>query len=132
LQASLFTRNERAGDRNSQDLRAADHTDADASARIVRADEQRIGLAAAKKHLADTGPWALSKDPEAIPRVHAILHSTVVTLPALGRELIPFLPGTAEAILQALATPADRGPILFSKDRLPRDRARAEPPTKPA
>jgi methionyl-tRNA synthetase len=77
-------------------------------------------VAAANKHLADTAPWALAKNPEATPRVRAILHHVAVALEAISRGLLPFLPGTAEAILRALATPAERAPILFPKGGLGR------------
>jgi methionyl-tRNA synthetase len=89
-------------------------------------------VAAANKHLADTAPWVLSKDPEATPRVHAILHHAAVALRAIGRALLSFLPGTAAAILQAVATPADRGPILFPKDRRLPGHAADDAPRKPA
>jgi methionyl-tRNA synthetase len=73
-------------------------------------------VGAANKHLADTAPWTLAKDPESRPRLLAILHHATYALGAIGRELVPFLPRTAEAILQALAAPAERSPILFPKD----------------
>jgi methionyl-tRNA synthetase len=71
---------------------------------------------AANKHLADTAPWTLAQDPKNGRRVHAILHHAAFALGAIGRELVPFLPRTANAVLKALATPAERSPILFPKD----------------
>ena len=113
-------------DRSGEDLaaRAADLDRAidEAIARFAPDDALRAiwtVVGAANKHLADTAPWALAKDPRATPRVHAILHHTVVALRAIGLGLVPFLPSTAEAILQALATPAERAPILFPKERVP-------------
>jgi methionyl-tRNA synthetase len=70
---------------------------------------------ATNKHLADTAPWALARDPGSRPRVLAVLHHAVGALSAIGCELVPFLPGTAEAILQAIANPAEGAPILFPK-----------------
>jgi methionyl-tRNA synthetase len=71
---------------------------------------------AANKHLADTAPWTLARDPRSRPRVLAILHHATCALSAIGGELVPFLPRTAEAILRALARPADGSPILFPKN----------------
>jgi methionyl-tRNA synthetase len=76
-------------------------------------------VAAANKHLADTAPWALSKSPASVPRAHAVLYHVAVALRAIGRGLVPFLPAAAEAILEALASPAAASSrtVLFPKDR---------------
>ncbi len=71
---------------------------------------------AANKHLADTAPWALAHDPASRPRLLAILHQATRALGAIGRELGPFLPRTAAAVLDALRSPADPSPILFPKE----------------
>ena len=71
---------------------------------------------AANKHLADTAPWALAKEPGRVARVQAILAHAADALNAVGRELAPFLPGTSETLLRALAHPGERSPILFPKE----------------
>jgi methionyl-tRNA synthetase len=72
-------------------------------------------VSAANKHLADTAPWALPKDPESAPLVEAILHHSAVALRAIARALVPFLPRTAAAITTALADPGRPAPTLFPK-----------------
>jgi methionyl-tRNA synthetase len=74
--------------------------------------------AAANKHLADTAPWALAKDPDGAPRIQAILHHTTVALDAIARALAPLLPTTASSIAAALADPGRPAPILFPKREL--------------
>ncbi|HEY2510740.1 MAG TPA: methionine--tRNA ligase [Polyangiaceae bacterium] len=71
---------------------------------------------AANKHLAETAPWALAKEPGNEARVLAVLAHATSALGAIGRELAPFLPGTSTAILRALAHPGERSPILFPKE----------------
>jgi methionyl-tRNA synthetase len=86
-------------------------------------------VAAANRHLADTAPWALAAQrdsgsrtlEESGPkrergaRVQAILYHAAFALNAIGRALVPFLPTTANAVLEAIADPERPAPILFPK-----------------
>jgi methionyl-tRNA synthetase len=82
-------------------------------------------VTAANKHLAQTAPWSLARDPESAPLVRAILHHTTLALGAVARALVPFLPTTAKAIVAALAAPAGPTPILFPKKERERDGAQS-------
>jgi methionyl-tRNA synthetase len=75
-------------------------------------------IAAANKHLAETAPWALAKQIDCGARVQAILHHTALALGAIGRSLVPFLPATANAIVEAIGSPERPVPILFPKKDL--------------
>jgi methionyl-tRNA synthetase len=110
-----------------------EHEVNDALERFAPDDALRViwaVIAAANKHLADTAPWALAKQSGFAARVQAILYHTAFTLAAVGRALVPFLPTTANAIIEALAS-AERGaPILFPKDglgQIPSNRIAGEP-----
>jgi methionyl-tRNA synthetase len=72
-------------------------------------------ISAANRHLADTAPWALAKDPTRADSVEAILAHTASALRAIARALVPFLPTTAKAIEAALADVAVPLPVLFPK-----------------
>jgi methionyl-tRNA synthetase len=72
-------------------------------------------VAAANKHLADTAPWTLAKDPARGDEVRAILHHTAGAIGAIGRSLRPFLPSTAAAIRRALDAPEEAHGVLFPK-----------------
>lgn len=70
---------------------------------------------AANKHLAETAPWRLAKDPRTAPSARAILDDVELALTCIARALAPFLPGTSRAIAEALSDPRRPAPILFPK-----------------
>lgn len=91
--------------------RVSDALDRLAPDEALRAIWDVVG--AANKHLGNTAPWTLAKDPANAQRVQAVLERTRVALDAIARALVPLLPSTARRITEALASrPA---PILFPK-----------------
>ena len=104
--------------------------DAQVDAAIARlAPDEALGaitrvVDAANKHLAETAPWALAKEPANAAQVLAVLAHTASALDAIGRALAPFLPATSEAILRSLSHPGDGSPILFPKATGGRETAR--------
>ena len=79
-------------------------------------------IGAANKHLADTAPWAVAKEPGGVLRARRIIEQAAFALDAVARALAPFLPVTARTIATALEDPTAPCPILFPKERLPGDR----------
>jgi methionyl-tRNA synthetase len=72
-------------------------------------------VAAANKHLAETAPWTLAKDPARGDEVRAVLHHAARALGAIGRALRPFLPRTAAGIQRAIDAPEQAQGVLFPK-----------------
>jgi len=78
-------------------------------------DEQMVELAfnkalqtiwslvgAANKYIDDTAPWALAKDPADRPRLGAVMYNLIEAVRVIALLVGPFMPGTAEKILQTL------------------------------
>jgi methionyl-tRNA synthetase len=61
----------------------------------------------ANKYIAETAPFTLAKQPDAMPRVGTILETLAEALVRTARLAAPFLPDTATRIADLLALPAD-------------------------
>jgi methionyl-tRNA synthetase len=61
----------------------------------------------ANKYIAETAPFTLAKQPDAMPRVGTILETLAEALARTARLAAPFLPDTAMRIADLLALPAN-------------------------
>ncbi|MGH7963234.1 MAG: class I tRNA ligase family protein, partial [Candidatus Binatia bacterium] len=77
-----------------------------ALSRALEAIFRAIDLA--NKYITETAPFTLAKDPAALPRVGAILHTLLEALRRSAQLLVPFLPDTSATIFTLLNLPADQ------------------------
>ncbi|MEW6220686.1 MAG: methionine--tRNA ligase [Thermodesulfobacteriota bacterium] len=67
----------------------------------------------ANRYIVTNAPWELAKDPGQSGRLATILYHLLETLRLVGLTLAPFLPGTANRLLELLGT---GGPVELARD----------------
>ena len=74
-------------------------------------------LRRANKYIDETTPWVLAKDPEAKERLDTVLYNLLETIRWGAVMLLPFIPESAEDILERLGTDARSFDTIGSADK---------------